>query len=218
MPRPSKILARLAPGPEGTPQLTIQVTNGLFFSIINRSPSDGQKSGFRPRRPLKYAGSGAGSSGFRREAILGNSCFVKGFLHFYAGFRRGFRRVLAGSATALPQKVAVSLEASSKLRPGSARVRAGSSRPTARWQPTRRVAGTSAPVSSTGFSNRSRQAPLRLQPARLNLNFKVRLQDVSDKLKSMAYVVPCQGDSRRLPVQGVAAATAALLPGCTQKP
>ena len=33
----------------------------------------------------------------------------------------------------------------------------------------------------------------------------------------MAYVGPCQGDSRRLLMRKVAAATAELLPGCTQQ-
>ena len=33
----------------------------------------------------------------------------------------------------------------------------------------------------------------------------------------MAYAGPCQGDSRRLLMQEVAAATAKFLPGCAQK-
>ena len=79
VPRPSKILERLAPRPQATPQLTIQVTNGLLLSIINRSPSDGQKSGFRPRRPLKSAGLGAGVCGFRRDVFFCKLVNRRGF-------------------------------------------------------------------------------------------------------------------------------------------
>ena len=113
--RPSKILERVSPRPAGTPSLTITAPPGLLFSIINRSPGGRQKCRFRTRRPSKSAGSGAGSGGFRRDAFRENLCFVKGFSHFYAGFRRGFRRVLAGSAGTRPQEVVVSLEASFNL-------------------------------------------------------------------------------------------------------
>ena len=73
----------------------------------------------------------------------------------------------------------------------------------------RRVAGTLASVSSSGFSKWSRQGLSETAARALEIELT--------SWTSMAYAGPCPGDSRRLLMQEVAAATAEFLPGCAQK-
>ena len=73
----------------------------------------------------------------------------------------------------------------------------------------RRVAGTLASVASSGFSKWSRQGLSQTAARALEIELT--------SWTSMAYAGPCQGDSRRLLMQEVAAATAEFLPGCAQK-
>ena len=80
---------------------------GLYFSIINKSPAARPNRAFGPRRLSNSAGSGPGTGGFRNGASPKNRCFVKGFLHFTAGFRPGFRRVQTGSTTVHSLKIVV---------------------------------------------------------------------------------------------------------------